>query len=58
MLPTIWANSFNQSKWSSKVFNEDKTKVAMTILVPIGGGKSQPHTKNEVSGVVVFDYLT
>jgi hypothetical protein len=27
---------------------EDKTKGGMTFLIPIGGGKSPPHKKNEI----------
>jgi len=48
MLPTIWANSFDQSKWSSKIFNEDRTKGTMIVSVPIGRGKSPPYIENEV----------
>jgi len=50
MLPTIWANSFDRSKWSSKVFNEDKTKGAMIVSVPIGRGQSPPYIENKVLG--------
>jgi hypothetical protein len=49
MLAIIWANSFNQSKWSSKIFSEDKTEGAMTVLVLVGEGKTPPHTENGVS---------
>ncbi len=50
MFPTIWANSLDQSKWSSKVFNEDNIKGARTFSVSINGGKGPPHTENEVLG--------
>jgi hypothetical protein len=45
MLPIVWANFFDQSKWSPKPFSEDKTKGTRTLLVPINGGKNPPHTK-------------
>lgn len=48
MFPTVWANSLDRSKWSSKIFNEDRTKGARTFLVFISGGKSPFRTKNEV----------
>lgn len=49
MLSIVLANSFNQSKWSPKLFCEDKTKGTRIFSTPIGGGKIPPHTKNEVS---------
>jgi hypothetical protein len=50
MLPIILANSFNCSKWSSKVFNEDRIEGTMTFSIPVGQGKKSPQTKNEVLG--------
>jgi hypothetical protein len=47
MLPIILANSFDISKWSSKVFSENRTEGAMTF--PVVEGKSPPRTENEVS---------
>jgi hypothetical protein len=42
MLPIVWTNFFNQNKWSSKLFSENKTKGTKTLLVSIGGGKVHP----------------
>ncbi len=39
MLSIVLANSFNQSKWSPKLFCEDKTKGTKIFSTPIGGGK-------------------
>jgi hypothetical protein len=48
--PTIWANFFDRNQWSSKLFNENTIKGAKALLILVGGGKTPPRTKNEVSG--------
>jgi hypothetical protein len=59
MLPIIWAKSLERSKWSSKDYNEDRTKGPIIVSIPIGGGKNPPHTKKKVlKGATIFGCLS